>query len=54
MTGAVRSKTFPYDPRYERGRSVGDAKARYLHQEGYSLDNLEADLERLLRAGGAP
>lgn len=46
--GVQHFETAPYDPRYERGQSVEDAKARYLHQDGYTLDHFESDLDRLL------
>lgn len=41
--------TTPYDPRYSEGQSIDDAKARYVHQDGYDEDELERDLDRLLK-----
>lgn len=45
------AETSSFDPRYGRGQSVEDAKARYLHQDGYSLNDFESDLDRLLHTG---
>lgn len=42
-------ETTPYDPRYDRGQSIEDAKARYVHLEDYTLADLECDLDRLIR-----
>lgn len=43
-----RADTDGYDPRADRARTVGGAKARYVEQDGYGVDDLESDLERLL------
>lgn len=45
---AIRVETTEYDPRYTSAQSLADAKARYLHQEGYTLTEFERDVDRLI------
>jgi hypothetical protein len=51
---AMISKTPEFDPRTDRAQTVEGAKARYIQQDTYSLDDLEADVERLLEEGEYP
>ena len=44
-------ETHDYDPRYERAQTIEGAKARYIQLENYNLNNLESDIERLLKEG---
>jgi len=44
-----------YDPRYDRAQTVDGAQARYVsHETDYSLVQLEADIDRILRQGEYP
>lgn len=42
-------ETPDYDPRYDEAQSIEGAKARYVQLEGYSIHDLERDLDRLIR-----
>jgi len=48
------SETPDYDPRAERAQTIDGAKARYVQQGGYTLEDYERDVERLLIDGEYP
>jgi len=48
------SETTDYDPRYDRAQTIEGAKARYVSEDGYGEEQLEADLERLLTESEHP
>ncbi len=43
------SESTDYDPRFDHAQTVKGAKARYVDDDGYSIGDLESDLERLLQ-----
>jgi hypothetical protein len=43
-----------HDPRYDRAQTVDGAKARYVHSDDYTIQQLESDVDRILTEGENP
>lgn len=51
---AEMADTSDFDPRHDRAQTIEGAKARYVTQDGYDEQQLEADIDRLLTEGEHP
>lgn len=55
LFGSQTSETPDYDPRFDRAQTIEGAKARYADPDlDYDIQDLEADVERILEQGERP